>query len=46
MVLSKINNDLFNEYVERKLITCRPHPTAPLLIWNYTTMAQVEDGEV
>lgn len=32
----------FREREEQGLITCRPHPTADLLIWNYTSQCQYE----
>jgi len=36
----KIDIELFNSYAERKLVTCRPHPTADLYVWNYTPVVQ------
>lgn len=33
---------VFREYAARGLITCRPHPTAALVIWNYTPKCQYE----
>lgn len=36
----KISLDLFNSYVDRKLITRQEHPSGQLYIWNYTPIAQ------
>lgn len=38
--MATIDIDKFNEYVEKKLITRREHPSLNLLIWNYTPMVQ------
>lgn len=40
--MAKINIDLFREQEELGLITCRKHPEADLLIWNYTPKCQFE----
>lgn len=37
-----INLSLFREREEQGFITCRPHPTGRLLIWNYTPKCQFE----
>lgn len=38
--IPKVDIDLLNSYVERRLITRRPHPTADLYVWNYTPIVQ------
>lgn len=37
---AQIDLDLFNSYVERRLINRQEHPSGRLLIWNYTPQAQ------
>lgn len=37
---AKINIELFNSYVEKKLINRQEHPKGGLYIWNYTPNAQ------
>lgn len=37
-----IDIPVFREYEEQGLITCRSHPSADLLIWNYTPRCQFE----
>lgn len=38
--MSNIDTKLFDEYVEKKLITRREHPSKNMLIWNYTPVTQ------
>jgi RNA ligase len=40
MPTSKIDIDLFNEYVDKKLISRQEHPSGGLYVWNYTVVAQ------
>lgn len=39
---TKIDIATFRKYEDQGLITCRPHPNADLLIWNYTPICQFE----
>lgn len=38
----KVDLDKLQEYVDKRLISERPHPTLPLLIFNYTNKTQYE----
>jgi RNA ligase. len=40
--MANIDIEQFREHEEQGLITCRPHPTADLVIWNYTPKCQFE----
>jgi len=36
----KIDLTVFNDYVDKKLISRQVHPSSKLYIWNYTPIAQ------
>jgi hypothetical protein len=38
-----IDLDRFREHERQGLLTCRPHPTGQLLIWNYAPRCQFEN---
>jgi RNA ligase len=40
--MSKANIDTLQQLVDQGYLTCRPHPTADLVIWNYTPKTQYE----
>jgi RNA ligase len=40
--MAAIDINKFNEYVDKKLVTCREHNNGNLLIWNYTPICQFE----
>jgi len=40
--VSRIDIEQFREHEKQGLITCRSHPTADLVIWNYTPKCQFE----
>jgi hypothetical protein len=42
--MATIDLTAFREHEAQGLVICRPHLTHDLLIWNYTTRCQFDEG--